>query len=228
MAGLLAVPLRDFPARRITKGQDEAARVGRGGKGHVDGHKIAPEALAEPRALLPAQLAPAAEGGLARGAAYRGRQQKGLLSLSLALSLARAPSPSDLASQVPAQGIVSDRFHYISAVFTECCIESFANRRVQLGPITTQPCARSLHAINGGILLLRRFHFKFTPAGQRTHSTEEVSVPCHPSYSQSLQTCPSGAGVTLLVESFDFVGAEETYAGVAMSLLLSRSFPVQI
>eukprot|EP01043_Picozoa_sp_COSAG02_P050113 COSAG02_NODE_5110_length_4620_cov_1.897810_1_plen_530_part_00 len=82
------------------------------------------------------------------------------------------------------EAIVSDRYHYIRAVFTDARIESFFSRRVYLGTITTQPCARKLAAVNGGFLKLRRFHFKFTPDGQR---------------------------VTLLVQAFDFIGGEETY-----------------
>jgi hypothetical protein len=82
------------------------------------------------------------------------------------------------------QAIVSDRFHYIRAIFTPSCIESFSNRRVCLGITTTRPSARSLGAVNGGFLRLRLFHFKFTPDGQR---------------------------VTLLVQAFDFIGAEQTY-----------------
>ena len=51
--------------------------------------------------------------------------------------------------------IVSDRFHFIKVQFTAACIESFGRRRVRLGATTTTPCARSLHAINGGFLHLR-------------------------------------------------------------------------
>ena len=84
----------------------------------------------------------------------------------------------------PTTAIVSDRFHYIRATFTASCLEAFANRRVRLGTTTTQPCARSLHAINGSFLRLRNFHFKFTA---------------------------DGTAVALLVQAFDFVGAEQTY-----------------
>ncbi len=80
--------------------------------------------------------------------------------------------------------IVSDRYHYIRAVFTDSCIQSFFRRRVFLGTITTEPCARKLAAVNGGFLKLRQFHFKFTKDGQR---------------------------VELLVQAFDFIGGEETY-----------------
>ena len=80
--------------------------------------------------------------------------------------------------------IVSDRFHFIKVQFTAACIESFGRRRVRLGATTTTPCARSLHAINGGFLHLRTWHFRFDPAG---------------------------AEVALLVQAFDFVGAEQTY-----------------
>lgn len=80
--------------------------------------------------------------------------------------------------------IVSDRYHYICAIFTDDCIEKFAQRTVRLGAITTKPCICSLGKVNGGFLKLRQFHFKFTKDGQR---------------------------VTLLVQAFDFIGAEETY-----------------